>query len=100
MLLDIGAAREYISSVRWQFAKTMPQWPHEYTVRSWVPDLDATFCEFAQLIWRIGTVKAWPADARTPRYHHSYLEIDGWDYWTMSTDPTEITLVNRARIAR
>ena len=23
----------YIAQVRWQFAETMPQWPHEYTVR-------------------------------------------------------------------
>ena len=30
-------ALAYIAKVRWQFAKTMPQWPHEYTVREWRP---------------------------------------------------------------
>jgi len=35
----IGDAREYIAQVRWQFAKTMLQWPHEYTVRERRPDL-------------------------------------------------------------
>lgn len=29
--------REYIGQVRWQFAKTMPDWPHEYTVKAWCP---------------------------------------------------------------
>jgi hypothetical protein len=27
----IDQARVYIATVRWQFAKTMPQWPHEYS---------------------------------------------------------------------
>ena len=33
-------ARAYVAGVRWQFAKTMPQWPHEYTVREWRLDLE------------------------------------------------------------
>lgn len=27
------AARTYVAQVRWHYAKTMPQWPHEYIVR-------------------------------------------------------------------
>src|SRR5690242_15428635 len=77
------AARAYIDEARWQFAKTMPRWPHEYTVREWRRDLDVEFCEFVALIRLEGIVKPWPRESATPRYHHTYLEIDGWDYWTM-----------------
>ena len=89
-------ARAYIASVRWQFAKTMPQWPHEYTVRAWRPDLEQEFIEFVVLIRRDGVVKAWPPDAAEPRYHHAYLELDGWEYWTMGSPIPETTLINRA----
>jgi hypothetical protein len=53
-------ARAYIARVRWQFAKTMPQWPHEYTVREWSPDLEREFVELVVLIRRDGVLKAWP----------------------------------------
>src|ERR1035437_5030402 len=39
-------ARADIAKVRWQFAKTMPQWPHEYTVLLWRQDLESAFREF------------------------------------------------------
>jgi hypothetical protein len=91
-------ARAYIAKVRRQFAKTMPQWPHEYTVRTWRPDLEREFVEFAMLIRRAGVVKAWPRDAARPRYHHAYFELDGWDYWTMGSPVPETTVINRARL--
>jgi hypothetical protein len=43
-------------------------------------------------------VKPWPRDSARPRYHHAYLEIDGWEYWTMG-EPVEATpLINRAAV--
>ncbi len=90
-------ARAYIAEVRWQFAKTMPQWPHEYTVREWRPELEPQFFEFAELIRRDGVVKPWPRDAAKPRYHLTYLELDGWEYWTMGAAIAETTVINRAR---
>ena len=95
---DIEDARAYIGEVRWQFAKTMPQWPHEYTVRDWRVDLDDTFLDFVELIRAEGAVKPWPADSPTPRYHHTYLAIDGWDYWTMGEPVEETEVINRARL--
>ena len=96
MTLTIDDARAYIAEVRWQFAKTMPQWPHEYTVRVWRPELDAQFCEFVKLIRRDGIVKPWPRDAAQPRYRLPYLEIDGWEYWSMGEPVAETTVINRA----
>jgi hypothetical protein len=63
----IDDARAHIAEVRWQFAKTMPQWPHEYTIRIWRPDREREFDGFVALIRRDGIVKPWPRDAATPR---------------------------------
>ncbi|MEA2826804.1 MAG: hypothetical protein QOG43_1243 [Actinomycetota bacterium] len=100
MAFTVDDARDYIAAVRWQFATTMPQWPHEYTVREWRPELEPVFLEFVTLIRTEGIVKPWPADVATPRYHHTYLELDSWDYWTMGEPIPETALINRARIAR
>ena len=98
MTFDLTAARTYIASVHWQFARTMPTIPHEYTVRRWRPELDAAFLAMVALIRRAGTVKPWPRGAATPRYHHTYLEIDGWQYWTMGEAVDETLLINRCRV--
>ena len=95
---DPGDARNYVAEVSWRFAKTMPQWPHEYTVRAWRPDLEEGFCAFASLIRTEGVVKPWPRDAAMPRYRHPYLELDDWQYWTMSPDIEEVEVINRARL--
>ncbi len=93
----VDNARDYIDSVRWQFARTMPQWPHEYTVREWCPDLETAIRGFVVLIRRQGVIKPWPLAAATPRYRHTYLEVDGWEYWTMGFPVAETTVINRAR---
>ena len=100
MAFTIDDARAHIAKVRWQFAKTMPQWPHEYTVRAWRPDLEQEFFEFVALIRRDGVVKPWPRDAATPRYRHTYFELDGWEYWTMGEPIPETTVINRALLTQ
>ena len=60
MIMD--EARLYIANVRWQFAKTMPQWPHEYTVRAWLPNLEHEFLAFVELIREKGEIKPWPRE--------------------------------------
>ena len=62
-------ARAYIARVRWQFAKTMPRWPHEYTVRQWRPDLDEEFSAFAALVRETGVIKPWPPEPAAPEAH-------------------------------
>ena len=89
-------ARAYIAEVRWKFAGTMPQWPHEYTVRDWRPDLDEDFARMVALIRREGVVKPWPRDSTAPRYHFPYLEIDGWEYWSMGEPVPDTIVINRA----
>lgn len=91
-------ARSYIAKVRWQFAATMPLWPHEYTVLKWRQELEPEFFNLVALIRSDGVVKPWPRDSVKPRYHHHYLELDGWQYWTMDDVLADTQLINRARI--
>ena len=95
----IDAARAYIAKVEWRFARTMPQWPHEYTVLRWSREFERDFLAFVALIRVAGTVKPWPYGSNEPRYHHTYLQVDAWEYWTMGEPVPETTLINRALIA-
>jgi hypothetical protein len=97
---SLDDASAYITKVRWQFAKTMPQWPHEYTVLQWRQDLEPEFRSFVALIRSAGVVKPWPRDSTSPRYHHTYLALGEWEYWTMGEPIDETTLVNRALLPR
>ena len=101
MQLDIDAARIYIETVRWKFASTMPDWPHEYTVKAWRPEMTAEFEAFCQLIADEGFVEPWPPAPAKPIYHNHYLVIGDHKYWAMGPhgdlDPVhEMTVINRA----
>jgi hypothetical protein len=58
------------------------------------------FFEFVVLIRRDGIVKPWPRDAATPRYRLTYLELDGWEYWSMGAPVPETTVINRALLTQ
>jgi hypothetical protein len=97
-------AIEYIEGVTWRFAKTMPDWPHEYTVKSWLPELAQEFMWFCQLIQHQGTVEAWPPVPAEPIYHNRYVVIGPHKYWAMGPhgdrDPVEeMTVINRALLS-
>lgn len=89
-------ARAYVATVQWRFARTMPQWPHEYTVRGWEPPRTADFEAMAALTRELGQVRPWPYGSSMPRYHHAYLQIDGWEYWIMDGPISETEVINRA----
>lgn len=91
----------FIAAVRWQFAKTMPDWPHEYTVRSWRPELDSEFTSFCQLIADTGISEPWPPPPDSPIYNHPYLIVGDYKYWTLGASgdrhpPEQMTVINRA----
>lgn len=100
MTFTVDDARTYIAKVRWQFATTMPLWPHEYTVLKWQPEFEVDFREFVALIRTAGVVKPWPRDSSRPRYHHTYLEVGEWEYWTMGEPVGETELINRALLVQ
>ena len=82
-LLTLDEARAYIAEVRWQFAKTMPDWPHEYTIKAWRPELASAFEAFCRLIGTAGFVEPWPPPPATAKYHNHYLMVDDHKYWAM-----------------
>ena len=83
---------EFITTSHWRFAKTMPQWPHEYVVRSWAPDKDPVFQRFVILIRKQGY------DAPFLAANYRYLEVGDWKYWTMGEPPEDTTIINRAKV--
>lgn len=86
-------ARSYIAKVKWQYARTMPTAPHYYTVRAKRQDLTPDFLAMAQLIQSGGELKTWGGSVR------AYLEVDGWEYWTMGARVPETEIINRAYVA-
>ena len=81
--------REFIDSSHWTFAKTMPQWPHEYIVRDKV---DANlFVELVRHIRRHGY------EGRFYQKKYIYFDDRGKTYWTMGAPIEETTIINRCR---
>lgn len=74
---DLIRARKYIAASEWQYAKTMPQWPHYYTIREWNPDKAAEFYYFAYLIHEYGYMDPWGEN------EWFYLRIDEYKYWVI-----------------
>lgn len=103
-LISVCDAIALIAGARWVFAKTMPDWPHEYTVKTWRPNEAASFEAFCRLVRTLGEVQPWPPPPAAAIYHNRYLEIDGYSYWAMGlagdTGPVaDLTVINRAIVA-
>ncbi len=81
----------------------MPDWPHEYIVRTWRPDLDQDFSTMCGLIRAAGIAEPWPPPPARPIYHNRYLLIGGFKYWAMGangdTGPIDqLTVLNRVAV--
>lgn len=89
--LSLDDIRRHFAEHDWRFAKTMPQVPHWYTLRkNWKGPAD--FEAVVQYIRERGYKMRWG------RYNHTYLDIDGWRYWTMGAPLPETILINREEI--
>lgn len=82
---------EFIERHSWTFAKTMPDNPHEYVVRSKVQD-DASFDAMVRHIREHGR----PAQFGKLLYLH--WEHEGQVYWTMGWPVDETIIINRAKV--
>jgi hypothetical protein len=83
--------RTFIDGHEWVFAKTMPQIPHWYTLKRNAKSSEG-FMAFVQEIRLRGVVRLFGSRSFT------YLDLDGWTYWTMGAPVEETTLINRARL--
>jgi len=78
--------QEFIDSVQWTFAKTMPEWPHEYIVRDRV-DEDL----FLSLV---SNIREHGYESSFYRKPITYFDEDGMVYWTMGEPIGETTIIN------
>ena len=81
--------RAFVDETHWTFAKTMPEWPHEYIVRDRV---DEQLLE--QLVVHI---RKHGIEGRFYEKRLIYYEEAGLVYWTMGAPIAETTIVNRCR---
>ena len=81
--------RAFVDGAAWTFAKTMPEWPHEYIVRTRV---DGEL--FEQLVRH---VREHGQEGRFYQKVLTYYEEAGMTYWTMGAPIEETTIVNRCR---
>ena len=80
---------EFIDSVHWTYAKTMPLWPHEYIVRGQVDE--SLFVRLVRHIREHGYV------GRFYRMSITYFDDRGMVYWTMGAPVEETSIVNRCK---
>ena len=78
---------EFIHTVTWTYARTMPEWPHEYIVKK---NVDAgLFVEVVRHIREYG-YQGWFYQEQI-----TYFDQDGLVYWTMGAPIEETTIINR-----
>ena len=82
--------KKFIDEVSWTFAKTMPEWPHEYIVRKNVSD--ELFIKIAEHI----QINGYPGRFYEQKY--IFFEEDGLMYWTMGNPIAETTIINRTKV--
>ena len=81
----------FVQAAGWKFAKSMPQTPHEYTLRREAKDEDLLERVVIH-IRQVGYHKKWG------KATYSYLDIDGWEYWTIGVPLEATIIINRARL--
>ena len=79
----------FVNEQKWVFAKTMPEWPHEYIVRARV---DEEFFERLVLHIRTHGYKG-----KFYRKTITYYDEGGMVYRTMGAPLAETTIINRCR---
>jgi hypothetical protein len=92
--------QKFIDGSKWVFAKTMPDSPHEYTVRDLQsPDAKRSTClSHDTFEWFVKHIRKHGERRKWRRSILSYLEVDGWKYWTMGAPPEVTTIINREKL--
>jgi hypothetical protein len=88
----IDRAAKYIDKVKWQYAKTMPQMPHEYTRR--VCSIEAGLED--DFVWFVLAIREFGFKHVFGRRTYMYLKVDDYHYWTMGDLIENTILINRA----
>lgn len=89
MVSAIEEFRAFVAATQWTYAKTMPQWPHEYVMRKAANA--AEFDEAVRLIHSDGF------EMRLLTKSQDYLDVDGWCYWAMGDPGGPDDIINRTK---
>lgn len=90
--LSHGEVVDQLLRHSWKFARTMPQWPHDYTLReNW--RVEGMPWENLVQYLRDYSYQGWFGAKRTPRL---YWVHGGYIYWTMGSPLHDTILINRA----
>ena len=81
---------DFIEESSWTFAKTMPDWPHWYIVRS--DENTETFARLVTFIRENGEPQAFYSS------NYIYFEHDGMLYWTMGSMVEKTEVINRCDV--
>ena len=79
----------FIETEKWTFAKTMPEWPHEYIVRERVDE--QLFLKMVELIREFGYEGNFYSKPIV------YFDHNGLTYWTMGAPIEETIIINRTQ---
>jgi hypothetical protein len=82
---------DFLSRLTFKFAKTMPDTPHFYVVRS--PENEADYVALWNAWRKDGVDEKW--NGRKYRYWYAG---DGWKYWAMTYDQSKSVIINRAKV--
>ena len=93
---DLDWLREWAATIRWTFAKTVPDQPHEY----WRAGGDPDYSKVAALIRRHGISRDWPPETselhgKVPPRPYRYLTLGEYELWIGPAG-----FVNRGRVGR
>ncbi len=89
--VSLMAVQQIIARLSFRLAKTMPQTPHEYTVRA--PETEVDYVALYDAIQRDGVAERY--GGRKKKYLYPG---DGWKYWAMTTHLPSSRVLNRMRI--
>lgn len=81
--------QKFIDSVQWTFAKTMPEWPHEYIVRDNV--------EGNLFMLLVQHIRSQGYEAKFYGKTFTYYDYAGMVCWTMGEPLGETTIISRCR---
>jgi hypothetical protein len=84
---------QHLEAATYQFARTMPQHPHWYTLRKTWAD-EKVFEAVVEAIRHYGEKRLWQN-----KHKFVYFDAGGYICWTMGCPLGQTILINRARIA-
>lgn len=87
--MNLTEAEKFVESLRWQYAKSYPTAPHEYSVLRWNPENKDKFIDFANTIIEYGR------DEKFYSKMFRVLDLGEYKYWTMDFPIENTDLINR-----